>query len=90
MSIIAGLIAAIGALVAAFFFQKSKADTASALNENVKTKEDLLKADQKIAANNAGTEQEEINRQKLLEDLKKGSDEKLSSNNVVDFFNNRK
>lgn len=84
------LIGIIVALVGGLFFFKSKSDTANALNQNIKTKEDLLKADEKIANNNAALQQEEIKRGQLEEDIKKESDEKVTSDNVVDFFNNRK
>lgn len=89
MQTILALLGVIGALIGAFLFQRSKAQTAEALNQNIKVKEDLLKADTKIANNNAALNQEEINRNQLKEDIKKEKDEKVSSGDLLDFFNKR-
>jgi uncharacterized membrane protein YciS (DUF1049 family) len=90
MDYILGLLGVIGALIVAFFFQRSKAQTAEALNQNIKVKEDLLKAETKIGENNAELKLEEIKRNQLLEDVKKEQDEEVNSGDVLDFFNNRK
>lgn len=90
IKLVIGGILAIGALILAFLFERSKAQTAEALNENVKTKEKLLKIDEEIAVNNAGLKEEEIKRGQLREDIKKEQDKEVTSDDVVDFFNSRK
>lgn len=90
MNIILTLLGVIAALFGVALFQKSKADTANALNQNIKTKEDLLKTDEKIVDNNVSLKQEDIKRNQLAEDVKKDQNEEVSSRDVLDFFNNRK
>lgn len=90
IKLIGALVATVGTLIVAFLFQRSKAQTAEALNENLKVKEELLKTDEKIADNNAELKQEEVKRQQLLEDMKKEQDEEPTPNDVLDFFNKRK
>jgi hypothetical protein len=90
MNIILTLLGIIGALIGAFFFQRSKAQSASALNENIKVKEDLVKADAQISNNKLKLTEEDVKRLQLLEDVKKEKDETPTPDDLVDFFNKRK
>lgn len=90
MNTILALLGVIGALVGAFFFQRSKAQTSEALNQNTKVKEELLKEDSKINENNTSLKTEENNQNVLKEDLKKEENEKVNSADIIDFFNKHK
>jgi hypothetical protein len=84
------LFGAIGTLLGLVFFYRSKANTAEALNENLKTKEDLLKVDKELDKNNNSLAAEEAKRKTLLEEGYKAQNEEVTSDDVVDYFNNRK
>lgn len=90
MELILGLLGVIAALVGAFFFQRSKAQTNEAINENLKTKEELLKVDEKVVLNNSSLKQEEITRNQLREDIKKEQNEESTPGDILEFFNKRK
>jgi hypothetical protein len=81
----------IGILVAlglGFLYQKNRADTASAQNENLEVKEEILKTDAKIAENNGDLKTEENKQEEIKQNLE---DIKLEDTitNIVDFLNNR-
>lgn len=84
MDIIAGLAAVIAALVSGIFYFKAKSGIAEALNQNEKTKEQLLEKDKQLASNNAQLDVEEQKRNELK------NSPKVDNSNIVDFFINRK
>jgi ABC-type phosphate transport system auxiliary subunit len=83
------IVGAFGILLGMLFYERTKRKSAEALNDNLETKEAVLKKQAEIEKNNAGLSQEELNRKKILED-QKGKNEDLSISNIVDFFNRRK
>lgn len=90
MNVVYGLIGIIGALLAAFFFQRSKAQTSEALLENQKTKEELLNKDKDILQHNAELTLEEKTRKQLEEQTKEKQNEIPTPQNIIDFFSKRK
>ncbi len=82
------LIGIIVALLGAFVYQKNKADTATARNQNLDVKEDLLKTDSKIADNNAELKVEENKQADLKKEIDTAKLENTISS-IVDYLNNR-
>lgn len=76
------LYALIATLVGAFFYVNSKKNSAEALLNNQKTKEEVLKDDRNIAKNDGLLDAEEQKR-KELENAKK------DTTDPADFFNRR-
>jgi hypothetical protein len=82
------IVAGIGAVLAALLFflrYNPKKD----LEENQATKDKVKDLEKDIAVNNVSIKAEEIKRDQLKEDILKEQDEKVNSDNVVDFFNKR-
>ncbi len=82
------IVAGIGAVLAALlFFLRS--NPKKDLEENQATKDKVKDLEKDIAVNNVSIKAEEIKRDQLKEDILKEQDEKVNSDNVVDFFNKR-
>lgn len=89
MKYIKYLVGAVGVLLGAFFFERSKAKSAEALNENIETKEEVQKLQAIKDVNNASIQSEEQKREDIA---KQSSDEKskpTSSTELLDFLNRK-
>lgn len=63
------LIGIIAALVGAFLYQRNKANTAEALNDNIKVKSDLNVIDQSVAKNTGLEQAEEAKQTELKKEI---------------------
>lgn len=82
------LLGIIAALVGAFFYQKNKANSAEARNDNLDVKEKLNTVDQDIAKNNGNLESEQQKQNELKKELQ-NVDVQDSIEKLVDFFKKR-
>ena len=82
------LYAVLGGLAVLFFLKKNK--SAEAQNENLETKEKLLELEKDVIKNDASLSAEEIKRNELKKEMVEKTNETLSPQDLVDFFNNRK
>ena len=78
------------ALLGAFFYQKSKRETAEARNENLETKEKLNDINKDISKNQGQLESEEQKQSELKKDLENVKTIQDSISSIVDFLNSRK
>lgn len=86
------LIGIIVALVGAFFWQRNRANTAEARNDNLQTKEELNKIDNVIAKNSGQEQAEEEKQAKLKKEIQENATKSIVDNvsSLIDFFNKRK
>lgn len=84
---ILGLFGALGLTAIGFFYMKAKKDSAEALLNNQRTKQDVAKIDGQIAKNDAILESEEEKRKAINQQIKDAQNE---AGDVIDFFNKRK
>ena len=85
------ILAIIAAFAAIFGFNYlSKKTDDAVLAENNRVKDKLKETDVKIEENNRELQTEDIKRSQLREDIKKEQDEKVSNDDIIDFFNGRK
>lgn len=82
------LYAILGGLAVLFFFKKNK--SAEAQNENLETKEKLLELEKDVVKNDAALSAEEAKRDDLKKEMLEKTNEAISPQDLVDFFNNRK
>ena len=84
MSILLGIIGALGAALAYFF---TKAKSAGTLNENVKTKNAVNDARVSIDRNNVLIEAEQEKRSDVHDNIQRDSERVVSNEEVVKFLN---
>jgi uncharacterized membrane-anchored protein YhcB (DUF1043 family) len=89
-NIIAVLVAIIGALVGAVGFLFARNQGNSALLQNTKMKEGLLKQDQAIDQDKAQLNVEQQTQSKLTQDLNKGPDSNETLEEINNFLNSDK
>jgi predicted subunit of tRNA(5-methylaminomethyl-2-thiouridylate) methyltransferase len=80
--------AILAGLAVLFFLKKNKAAEAEA--ENLKTKEKLLEVQKEIVKTEAALEIEEKKRDNLKNELERKTNEALTEQDIIDFFNRRK
>lgn len=79
------LVALIVGLVGAFLFQRSKAKSAEALNDNLEIKENLLEKQKEVVKNQGLIEAEEQKREEIKNDEKNPT-----LIDIADYINRRK
>ena len=92
MDMISALIGIIGILVGGFLYQRSRANNAQALNENIKTKEELNELDKTIAKNDGLLQSEEEKRAELEKQAQDEKAKEVTQEDLLKFLNdpNRK
>lgn len=83
------LLGIIAALVGAFFYQKNKANSAEARNDNLDVKEKLNTVDQDIAKNNGNLESEQQKQNELKKEIEAPNAVETITT-LIDFFTKRK
>jgi hypothetical protein len=82
------LYALLGGLVVLFFLKKDNSTEARA--ENLETKEKILEIEKEKIKTDAAIQSEEIKREELKKEITEKTNEVLSPEDLVNFFNNRK
>ena len=82
------LYALLGGLVVLFFLKKD--NSTEARTENLETKEKILEIEKEKIKTDAAIQSEEIKREELKKEITEKTNEVLSPEDLVDFFNNRK
>jgi hypothetical protein len=82
------LYALLGGLVVLFFLKKDNSTEARA--ENLETKEKILEIEKEKIKTDVAIQSEEIKREELKKEITEKTNEVLSPEDLVDFFNNRK
>ncbi len=77
----------VGGIIALFWYKNNQDE--KTLAENTKVKEKLAEKDKELAVNDAALKNEEATRNQLKSDMEAAKNEKITSDNVVDFFNKR-
>ena len=82
------LYALLGGLVVLFFLKKDNSTEARA--ENLETKEKILEIEKEKIKTDVAIQSEEIKREELKKEITEKTNEVLSPEDLVNFFNNRK
>lgn len=77
-------------LVGSFLYLITKKDTDKILTDNEKVKNELTKLNQTIQDNKTSLTNEEKVREELKQEIKDVKNENVTSENILQFFNNRK
>jgi len=83
------LLALLGLLGLGYLYQRSLSNKASALNENLETKEKVMDVEKKETSLDEKLHTEEETRKKIEEDANKEKNNELSPDDLADFFNKR-
>lgn len=84
------IIGLIGLLFGSLLFFKNKASSAEAMNKNIDTKNAVNKEDSSISKDQGLLASEEQKRQEAAQNATKEEQKDVNSQEIADFFNNRK
>lgn len=87
MNLMVILIAAFSTLIGWLLYERSKRKSAEALNDNIKTKEEVLEIQKDVVKNEGLIDAERIKREEMIKKLEEEKNKDVSNKDLLDFFN---